>query len=78
MKHIHKEPEGEREENNNQPTFDSTLARCSEPILWARCLYSEELAKYSRSLRRAAIMSTFLLISACDRLTTPTQGNFSR
>lgn len=58
-------------------TFESNFPRCSEPILWARCLYSGVLAKYSRSLRRAAIISVFLLISAWDRFTTPTQGNCS-
>lgn len=68
----------EKKKNIDLPTFESTFARCSEPILGARCLYSGVLEKYSRSLRRAAIMSTFLLISACERFTTPIQGNFSR
>lgn len=47
-----------------QHTFDITFPRCSDPILLVRCLYSGVLEKYSFSLRLAAIMSTFLLISA--------------
>jgi len=61
----------------NRHTLDRTFPRCTDPILGARCLYSGVLAKYSFSLRRAAIMSTFLLISAWERLTTPIQGKFS-
>ncbi|WVZ17144.1 hypothetical protein V8G54_010126, partial [Vigna mungo] len=57
--------------------FDSTFPRCTEPILEARCLYSGVVAKYSFSLFRAAIISTCLLISAWERLTTPIQGKFS-
>lgn len=41
------------------------------------CWYSGLVAKYSRSLRRAAIISTLLFISAWERLTTPIQGNCS-
>lgn len=59
-------------------TFESIFPKYSDPILEARCLYSGVFAKYSRSLRLAAIMSTFLLISCWDRLTTPTHGCWSR
>ena len=55
-------------------TFERSFARYSEPILLAKCPYSGLVAKYSRSLRLAAIMSTFLLMSAWERLTIPTQG----
>lgn len=61
----------------SQHTLESIFPKCSEPILLARCPYSGLLWKYSRSLRRAAIMSTLLLISAWERFTTPIQGNCS-
>ena len=59
-------------------TFESIFPKYSDPILEAMCLYSGVVAKYSRFLRLAAIMSTFLLISCWDRLTTPTHGVWRR